>query len=141
MSPTIKLPFVLIFFAENRPCCENFKFRQQITCAKSFFCKVVWAMNRSCQDFWPGNINIFFFTITSIFHKVFSIVFPVFCFILFVKCSQGCVFSPEILVKKNVFYRVTKGDFLIAKGIPFCKNQFPDVNLYFQPQLAALLPI
>ena len=33
-------------------------------------------------------------------------------------------------MKKNVFYRLTKGDFLIERGIPFCKNQLPDVNLY-----------
>ena len=78
-------------------------------------------------------------------------VFSVFCFILFVKCFQGCVVSPGNLMKKNVFYRVTEGDLLIEKGIHFCKNQLPDVNLYlifslvttfyFQSLLAALLPI
>ena len=81
-------------------------------------------------DFWPGNINIFFFTIISIAYKIFSILFSVFCFILFVKCFQGLVFSPANLVKKNAFYRVTKGDLLIEKGIRFCKSQLPDVNLY-----------
>ena len=53
-----------------------------------------------------------------------------FCFILFVKCFQGCVFSPGNLMKKNVFYRVTNGDLLIEKVIPFFKNQLPDINLY-----------
>ena len=31
-------------------------------------------------------------------------------------------------MKKNVFYRVTTGNLLIEKGIPFCKNRFPDIN-------------
>ena len=33
-------------------------------------------------------------------------------------------------MKKNVFYRVTNGDLLIEKVIPFFKNQLPDINLY-----------
>ena len=99
-------------------------------------------------DFWPGNINIYFFTIIFIAYKIFSILFSVFCFILFVKCFQGRAAN---LVKKNAFYRVTKGDLLIEKGIRFCKSQLPDVNLYlifshvitvyFQSLLTALLPI
>ena len=87
----------------------------------------------------------------SIIISIFLFVFPVFCFILIVKCFQGCVFSPENLVKKNVFCRVTKRHLLIEKGILFCKNQLPDVNLYlifslvitvyFQSLLTGLLPI
>ena len=97
---------------------------------KEFFREVAWAIRCPCQEFWPGNIDIFFFTVISLVCKVFSIVFSIFCFILFVKCFEGCVFSPENLVKKNVFYKVTKGYLLIEKGIFFCKNQFPDINLY-----------
>ena len=143
MSLTIKQLFVFIFFAENRPCCENFKCGLKITCTKRFFAKLH-------GRFLARQYNIFFFTIISIAYKIFSILFSVFCFILFVKCFQGLVFSPANLVKKNAFYRVTKGDLLIEKGIRFCKSQLPDVNLYlifslvitvyFQSLLRALLP-
>ena len=54
-------------------------------------------------------------------------------------------------MKMNIFYRVTKGELLIEKGTPFCKDQFPDINLYivfsiviavyFQSLLTALLSI
>ena len=98
---------------------------------KNFFCKVAWAMNRPCQGHsLARQYKWIFFTIISIVYKVFSIVFSFFCFILFLKCFQGCIFSRRNLVKKNVFYRVTKGDLLIEKEIHFCKNQLPDVNLY-----------
>ena len=123
MSLTIKLPFVLIFFAENSPCNENFECGLKITCTKSFFVKL------------HGR---FFY-------------FSVFGFILFAKCFQGCIFSSGNLVKRNVSYRVIQGDLLIEKRIRFFKSQLPDVNLYlifslmttvyFQSLLTALLPI
>ena len=65
-----------------------------------------------------------------LFIKYFLLSFLFCYFTLFVKCFQGCVFSPGNQVKKNVFYRVTVGDLLIEKGIPFCQNQFPDITLY-----------
>ena len=53
-------------------------------------------------------------------------------------------------MKKNAFYRVTKGDLLLSKGTPFCKNKFPDINfhlifsivikVHLQSLLTALFP-
>ena len=47
-------------------------------------------------------------------------------------------------MKKNVLYRVTTGDLLIKKGIPFCKNRFPDINyplLDFFHRDSSLFPV
>ena len=33
-------------------------------------------------------------------------------------------------MKKDVFYRVAKGDFILDKQTPFCKNQVLEINLY-----------
>ena len=47
-------------------------------------------------------------------------------------------------MKKNVFYRVTTGDLLIEKGIPFCKNRFLDINyplLHFFHRDSSLYPV
>ena len=45
-------------------------------------------------------------------------------------CSFMENFVTKKLDEKYVFYRVSKGDLLLNKGIPFCKNQFPDIDLH-----------
>ena len=140
IEPDDKATICFYLFCQEQAMSWKFKMCATNNLHKEFFCKVAWAI--------IAHAKIFGQTIIFIVFKVFSIVFSVFCFILFVKCFQGCAFSPGNLVKKNVFYIVTKGDLLIEKGNRFYKNQLPDVNLYllfslvyFQSLWKALLPI
>ena len=57
----MKVPFiVLISFAKNRPCHENFTRGQTIAREKSFFfSKIALAVLHPGAFFWPGSINNF----------------------------------------------------------------------------------
>ena len=91
---SVKIPFVLFFFSENRPCCENFKCGKQIAYTKSFFVKLHGRFISHANI--SGNKFFFFFIIISIVYKVFFIVFSIFFFILFVKCFKDVFAHQEI---------------------------------------------
>ena len=138
MSLTIKLPFVFIFFAKNRPCRENFKCAQQITCTKSFSVKLR-GRSSPMPRFLARQLYLLFL-------KYFLL-----CFLFYLVCkmfSRMCFLTRKSGEKECILHSDYRKRVLIEKGNRFCKNQLPDVNLYllfslvyFQSLWKALLPI